>query len=60
MSKPAARGLKVDQMSANDWSSYMQRTLQNELVELAGSQAKMDQLRRQEAEAYAMSKAKHE
>ena len=33
--------------------------LHNELSELIGSQVKMDQLRRQEAETYVMSKVEH-
>ena len=52
---------QVDQASAKAAKLKTEvSTLQNELAELAGSQAKMDQLRRQEAETYAMSKAKQE
>merc|ERR1740129_2524526 len=52
---------RIDQASAKSAKLKSEvATLQNELAKLAASQAKMDQLRRQEKEAYAMSKAEQE
>merc|ERR1719319_470737 len=52
---------RIDQASAKSAQLKSEvATLQNELAKLAASQAKMDQLRRQEKEAYAMSKAEQE
>merc|ERR1719330_816992 len=52
---------RIDQASAKSAKLKSEvATLQNELAKLAASQAKMDQLRRQEKEAYTMSKAEQE
>merc|ERR1719215_2142981 len=52
---------RIDQASAKSAQLKSEvATLQNELAKLAASQAKMGQLRRQEKEEYAMSKAEQE
>merc|ERR1712129_538957 len=52
---------RIDRASAKSAELKAQvATLQNELAKLAGSQAKMDQLRREEKEEYVASKAEQE